>query len=171
MKKSLQKTYLSEFVYGGIDGIVTTFAVISGVLGASLQVSVVLILGFANLFADGFSMAVSDYLSSKSENEVNNIPEKVQQGPLKSAIATFLAFVTMGFIPLIPFVLSVFFTLPVTTFLLSAIATAIAFILVGYSKARVADKSVLRAILETLLIGGAAAIIAFGIGYALQNVA
>ena len=71
MKKgSFKRKYLPEFVYGGIDGSVTTFAVVSAVMGASLSSSIVLILGFANLFADGFSMAVSDYLSVKSENDL-----------------------------------------------------------------------------------------------------
>jgi hypothetical protein len=49
--------YLGDLVYGGLDGIVTTFAVVSGVAGADLGANVVLILGLANLFADGFSMA------------------------------------------------------------------------------------------------------------------
>ncbi len=61
--------WLPDFVYGGIDGAVTTFAVVAGVEGASLSVSVILILGFANLFADGFSMATGKYLSDKSEQE------------------------------------------------------------------------------------------------------
>lgn len=61
--------YIKSMVYGGLDGIITTFAVVSGVVGASLPLSVVIILGFSNLIADGFSMAVGDYLSSKSENE------------------------------------------------------------------------------------------------------
>lgn len=61
--------YLGEFVYGGIDGIVTTFAVVAGSAGAGLDASVVIILGFANLFADGFSMGVASYLSTKSEKE------------------------------------------------------------------------------------------------------
>jgi len=61
LKKSVERKYLSEFVYGGTDGAVTTFAVVAGVMGASLSSAIVLILGFANLFADGFSMAVSDY--------------------------------------------------------------------------------------------------------------
>jgi hypothetical protein len=59
--------YLGDFVYGGLDGIITTFAVVSGVAGASLGTSVVLILGMANLLADGFSMATGAYLSTKSE--------------------------------------------------------------------------------------------------------
>ncbi len=61
--------YLGEFVYGGIDGSVTTFAVVAGSAGAGLDSSVILILGFANLFADGFSMSVGAYLSAKSERE------------------------------------------------------------------------------------------------------
>ena len=63
------RTYLAEFVYGGIDGSVTTFAVVAGAAGAELSSAIVLILGFANLFADGFSMSVGAYLSNKSEAE------------------------------------------------------------------------------------------------------
>ena len=58
-------------MYGGLDGIITTFAVVAGVAGASLSSGVVLILGFANLIADGLSMAIGDYLSTKAENEYN----------------------------------------------------------------------------------------------------
>lgn len=61
--------YLGEFVYGGIDGSVTTFAVVAGSVGAGLDSAVIIILGFANLLADGFAMSVGAYLSSKSEEE------------------------------------------------------------------------------------------------------
>lgn len=61
--------YLGDLVYGGLDGIITTFAVVSGVAGADLGVGVILILGLANLLADGFSMATGAYLSTKSEQE------------------------------------------------------------------------------------------------------
>lgn len=61
--------YLGEFVYGGIDGSVTTFAVVAGAAGAELGASIVIILGFANLFADGFSMSIGSYLSTKSERD------------------------------------------------------------------------------------------------------
>lgn len=61
--------YLGDLVYGGLDGVVTTFAVVSGVVGASLGSNVILILGLANLLADGFSMASGAYLSTKSERE------------------------------------------------------------------------------------------------------
>lgn len=83
--------YLPEFVYGGIDGSVTTFAIVAGSVGADLDASVVLILGFANLFADGFSMSVGAYLAAKSEKqnfekhkaieywEIENMPETERQ--------------------------------------------------------------------------------------------
>lgn len=63
------KWSLVDFVYGATDGAVTTFAVVAGVIGASLSPSIVLILGFANLLADGFSMAVGNYLAAKTRRE------------------------------------------------------------------------------------------------------
>ena len=60
---------LKDVVYAAADGIITTFAVAAGVWGGGLPALVVLILGFANLFADGFSMAASNYLGSKSEKD------------------------------------------------------------------------------------------------------
>ena len=81
------QAYLGEFVYGGIDGSVTTFAVVAGAVGAGLESSIIIILGFANLLADGFAMSVGAYLSTKSERdnyqkhkkveywEVENLPE------------------------------------------------------------------------------------------------
>ncbi len=88
--KSLQE-YLREFVYGGIDGAVTTFAVVAGAVGADLGPEIIIILGFANLFADGLSMSIGAFLSSKSEQEnydkhksieyweVDNLPEKERE--------------------------------------------------------------------------------------------
>lgn len=64
-----QGQYIKSMIYGGLDGIITTFAVVAGVAGASLSAGVVLILGFANLIADGLSMAIGDYLSTKAEQE------------------------------------------------------------------------------------------------------
>jgi len=65
----IKHSYLRDWIYGGIDGTITTFAVVSGVAGAELAATVVLILGFANLLADGFSMAASDYLGTRAEQE------------------------------------------------------------------------------------------------------
>jgi VIT1/CCC1 family predicted Fe2+/Mn2+ transporter len=62
-------SYLRDWVYGGIDGAVTTFAIVAGVVGAQLSNRVVLILGIANLVADGFSMAASNYSGTKTEHE------------------------------------------------------------------------------------------------------
>ncbi|HLC42673.1 MAG TPA: VIT1/CCC1 transporter family protein [Methylomirabilota bacterium] len=62
-------SYLRDWVYGGIDGAVTTFAVVSGVVGAQLSSRVILILGAANLIADGFSMAASNFLGTKAERD------------------------------------------------------------------------------------------------------
>jgi vacuolar iron transporter family protein len=63
------KDYIAEFVYGGIDGAITTFAVVAGATGAGLSTSVVIILGVANLIADGFSMSVGNYFSSKAQKD------------------------------------------------------------------------------------------------------
>ena len=63
------KFSIENFVFGAIDGTVTTFAVVAGAIGASLSPSVVLILGFANLLADGFSMSIGNYLATKTRHE------------------------------------------------------------------------------------------------------
>ncbi|HCO60733.1 MAG TPA: hypothetical protein DIT58_11150 [Porticoccaceae bacterium] len=62
--------YLKDFVYGAVDGAVTTFAIVAGVAGAGLSAGVIIVLGFANLLADGFSMAVSNYLGTRAENQL-----------------------------------------------------------------------------------------------------
>ena len=70
--------YLRDWIYGGIDGAVTTFAVVSGVVGAELSVTVIVILGFANLFADGFSMAASNFSGTRAEQEELEQTEAVE---------------------------------------------------------------------------------------------
>lgn len=65
--------YIKNLIYGGLDGIITTFAVVAGVAGASLNGGIVLIMGFANLIADGLSMAIGDYLSTKAEIEYQQL--------------------------------------------------------------------------------------------------
>ena len=61
--------YLRDWIYGGIDGSVTTFAVVTGVVGAHLSPAIIVIMGFANLFADGFSMAASNFLGTRAEHD------------------------------------------------------------------------------------------------------
>jgi vacuolar iron transporter family protein len=69
LEKGPKVSYLRDWVYGGIDGTVTTFAIMAGVVGASLSAGVVIILGVANLLADGFSMAAANYTGTKAEHD------------------------------------------------------------------------------------------------------
>jgi len=161
---------LPEFVYGSIDGTVTTFAVVAGAVGAGFSSVVILILGFANLFADGFSMAVSNFMSKKSERDLNRKHFDGRKTPLKSAFVTFVSFVVVGFIPLLFFVLALFNpVLLENAFLYSAILTGVAFLFVGAVKGVVVNKYKIRSALETLLVGGIASGIAFLVGHFLRN--
>lgn len=167
-RKSIERKYLPEFVYGGIDGAVTTFAVVSGVMGASLSSSIVLILGFANLFADGFSMAVSNYLSTKSENDL----EKHKHNARKTALATFVSFMIIGLIPLISFILASATKseyLITNQFTYSIILTAFALLIVGWQKGKITGRNRFTSSLQTLFIGGTAAVVAFLVGFFVKS--
>lgn len=169
------KKYLPEFVYGSTDGTITTFAVVAGSLGASLSSTIVLILGFANLFADGFSMAVSNYLSTKSERELltkhKHKHQHKQKNPKKTAIATFTAFVIMGLIPLIPFVIApISQTINNNKFAFSIVLTGVTFLIIGCIKGKITEKGCKKSALETLIIGSLAALIAFLVGYVLRQI-
>jgi len=172
-KKKVEREYVPEFVYGALDGAITTFAIVSGAIGASLSSAIVLILGFANLFADGFSMAISNYLSTKSQNDLltkHKHPHFHIRNPKKTALATFAAFVIIGFIPLLSFVLSLFIpALQESQFTYSILLTAVAFLIIGYNKARITEKGKARSCLETLVVGGIAALIAYGVGFFLRG--
>lgn len=166
MKESIAKKYIAEFVYGATDGTVTTFAIVSGVVGAALSPAVILLLGLSNVLADGFSMAASNFLSKKAEGVTENSVH-----PLKSATATFSAFVVVGMVPLLPFIASIF--VPMTTadqFTYSILATAAAFLVSGYLRGKVTGENVYLAAFETLLIGGVAASIAYYVGFALKGI-
>lgn len=161
--------YLPDLVFGAMDGSITTFAVVSGVIGAGLGPHIILILGFANLFADGFSMAVANYLSKKSESDLGTI---LRVDPIKSGIATFVAFVLVGFIPLFSFVLAALTNINwilENQFNLAIILTAISFLLVGYFKGEVVGEFRVKSAFQTLAIGGIAAIIAYLIGYLVKG--
>ena len=232
IKKRLEdgprESFLKDFIYGAIDGTITTFAIVSGVYGAQLSSGVIIILGLANLIADGFSMGISNYLGTKSENElisnarkeelnhimhypegekeeirqifskkgftgselenaVNIITSDItrwietmmqdelgyslnQKSPLKSGAATFFAFVLVGFIPLLSFIVNWLFPGSVSNpFLLSSVLTCIGFFLIGAFKTKFVGKKWYFNGFETLLIGGAAALLAFIIGRGLRN--
>ena len=70
LSAATRHSYLGDFVLGAVDGTVTTFAIVAGVVGAAQPNAVALVLGIANLLADGFSMAVGNYLSTKSERQI-----------------------------------------------------------------------------------------------------
>lgn len=159
---------LPEFVYGSIDGVVTTFAVVAGAVGAGLSSAIILILGFANLFADGFSMAVSNYMSKKSEIEITSKRE-TKKTPMKSAVITFISFVAIGFIPLLFFVLALFSqSFLDKAFLYSSILTALAFLFIGAVKGIVVNKHKFYSAIETLIIGAVASVIAYAVGHFLR---
>src|SRR3989304_6689533 len=83
-------SYLGDTVFAASDGIVTTFAIVAGAVGASLDSGIVVILGFANLFADGFSMSAGNYLGVKSETEYEQSKgqSKEKKSPIKHGLVT-----------------------------------------------------------------------------------
>lgn len=208
---------LRDLVYGGIDGSVTTFAIVAGVAGAGLSPFVIVALGLANVLADGFSMAAGNYSGTKAEQDnisrIRAIEERhirdnpdgerrevreilVQKGlrgqvledatdaitqdrenwvrlmlegeyglggvdphPLRPALATFAAFLVAGLIPLLPFIFGMD-----QAFALSAFMTMGVFFAIGALKSHWSLAPWWRSGGETLLIGGIAAAIAYGVG-------
>ena len=150
--------HLPDLVYGANDGIITTFAVVSGVAGASLSDRVILILGFANLVADGFSMGASNYLARRSNAE-RALAER--RDALRHGLATILAFVTAGMIPLAAYLA------PVATD--SRFPTAMglaggALFVVGASRTCVTKAGLMRSGLEMLFVGALAGAVAYAVG-------
>jgi VIT1/CCC1 family predicted Fe2+/Mn2+ transporter len=216
-----------DFVYGAVDGTVTTFAVVSGVAGAGLDISVIVILGLANVLADGFSMAASNYLGTQAEaqrhararrqerHHIEHVPdgerEEIRQifaakgfegeelesvvrvitadverwvetmvreehgipsvppAPLRAAWITFIAFFAVGLVPLLPFLLVEMGVSIETPYLWSALGTAAAFFSVGAAKGRFVEHPAIVSGFETLLLGGAAASLAYGVGHLLRG--
>jgi VIT1/CCC1 family predicted Fe2+/Mn2+ transporter len=176
MLKTIENN-LREFVYGGMDGAVTTFAVVTGAAGANLSVNIILILGFANVLADGFSMAVGSYLSEKSEQDLSvhkgDSTRDDHESPIKASVATFLSFVLVGFIPLSVYTLDFIFKLGLSTndaLVYSVLLTLSAFALIGLLRARITKISKSRAVMESLGLGLAAEVISFVVGNLLERI-
>jgi len=165
--------YLSEFVYGGIDGAVTTFAVVAGATGAGFDLNIILVLGFANLIADGFSMSVGSYLSKKSEIELmqkRRESTKDQPSPVINGVTTYLSFILFGLVPLLAYSVDFIFDLNSDNlFPISILLTATAFSAIGFLKSRVAKTPVVRAVSETVALGLIAATLAFVLGDFLEG--
>jgi VIT1/CCC1 family predicted Fe2+/Mn2+ transporter len=155
--------YVRELIYGANDGLITTFAVVAGVAGGGLPLRVVLIMGAANLFADGVSMAAGNYLSIRSHEavlEAQELPEE-ETFPFRHATATFLAFVGAGTVPLVPYMLP---PLPVDRLVSSVALTLLAMFAVGASRAAIARTRWWAAGFEMLALGAIVAALAYGSG-------
>lgn len=155
--------YIRELIYGANDGIITTFAVVAGVAGGGLSLQVVLIIGAANLLADGLSMAVGNYLSIRSHEsvlETQGLPEE-EAYPTRHAIATFLAFVIAGAVPLLPYLPP---SLPFERFALSIALTLGAMFVIGALRALIANVRWWKAGAEMLGLGAVVAFLAYASG-------
>jgi VIT1/CCC1 family predicted Fe2+/Mn2+ transporter len=151
--------YFPDLVYGANDGIITTFAVVSGVVGADLSERIILILGFANLVADGFSMGASNFLSRRSYAEAAeraDPPEATRHGA-----ATMVAFLTAGTVPLVAYVAP----LPDEyRFAIAIVLTLATLFAVGATRSLVTRLGWARSGFEMLVVGALAAAVAYGIG-------
>jgi vacuolar iron transporter family protein len=152
---------LKDMVYGANDGLITTFAVVAGVEGGALTHRAVLVVGFANLVADGLSMGAGNYLSIRSQEQVRralSLPEE-EASPARHGLATFLAFAVAGVIPLFAYVLP---AVPMSARMMTAtVATFAALFGVGALRSTVTDEPALSGGLEMLALG----VIVAGVAY------
>ncbi len=155
--------YIRDVVYGANDGLITTFAVVAGVTGGELSPRAVLIVGAANLFADGLSMGVGNYLSIRSNESARaaqDLPEE-EANPARHGLATFLAFFAAGSIPLLPYVLPLVHARSLAA---SIVLTFGALFVVGSLRALVTIDRWWSAGLEMLGLGVVVAVAAYGSG-------
>lgn len=162
--------YIRDIVYGANDGIITTFAVVSGVAGGQLSQLAVLVVGAANLAADGISMGVGNYLSIRADErarEAEGLPE-LERYPWKHGLATLVAFVVAGAVPLAPYLFSGTASQQLA---LSVAFTFMALFALGASRALVTRDRWFRTGLETLALGTIVAVVAYGAGHLVASVA
>jgi VIT1/CCC1 family predicted Fe2+/Mn2+ transporter len=159
--REIARHYIGDLIYGANDGIITTFAVVAGVTGGALSTRAVLIVGVANLFADGLSMGVGNYLSIRSHEgarAADGLPEQ-EASPARHGIATFTAFAVAGTMPLLPYALPV----PHRA-LLSVLMTFTALFIVGALRSLVTVDRWWWAGVEMLALGAVVAAAAYGSG-------
>ncbi|HLC39655.1 MAG TPA: VIT1/CCC1 transporter family protein [archaeon] len=152
---------LRDFVYGFHDGMVTTLAAIVAITVAGLDNKIIILVGFANMIADGISMSLGGYLASKSQEEYDKkIHLRFYLHPEKIALVTFLSFVFAAFIPMIPY-----FFLPAHSALPYSIGVSVvSFFVVGSLRTFYTKKNWLVAGVEMLAVGLAAVIVAYIVG-------
>lgn len=153
------RKYLPDIVFGANDGVITTFAVVAGVVGAGMSTTVILILGFANLLADGFSMGASNVLSRRSETVNGTLPTLLSV--TRHGVATFIGFITAGLVPLLAYFIPWFETARFASAIVLALLTLFA---VGAGRSYFTARNWLVSGLEMLFIGGIAGAFAFGAG-------
>ena len=134
--------FKSEIVYGGVDGLITTFAIIAGSVGANFSNKVIIVLGIASIIVDGFSMGISSFLAEKIKDQ--------RKHPLIVGISTFLAFIFIGCLPLIPFIFEINYA-----FIISTIILLIILFILGYLKGDIKNAA------ETVLVGGIGVFISY----------
>lgn len=167
---AVARHYIRDLVYGANDGIITTFAVVAGVTGGSLSHLAVLVVGAANLAADGVAMGVGNLVAIRAHESAltaDGRPEE-ETYPWKHGVATLVAFVAAGIVPLLPYMLPV---AEGRRLAWSVLLTMASLFSVGVARAAVTRDRWWRTGLEMLLLGGVVAIAAFGAGALVASIA
>jgi VIT1/CCC1 family predicted Fe2+/Mn2+ transporter len=155
--------YIRDLVYGANDGIITTFAVVAGVTGGALSNKAVLVVGVANLVADGLSMGVGNYLGIRSDESARRaraLPE-AEAEPVRHGVATFAAFVVAGAVPLLSYIVP---EPGMDRFALACVLTLAALFGVGAARSAATEDGWLASGLEMLGLGVVVAAAAYGCG-------
>ena len=155
--------YIRDLVYGATDGVITTFAVVAGVTGGTLSPVAVLVLGVANLLADGLSMGVGNYLGIRSDERVREAQQLPEQEafPIRHGLATFASFVIAGALPLVPYVFS---DADANRFVLSTVLSLAVLFTIGAARARVGTGTWWANGLEMLGLGAIVGAVAYYAG-------
>jgi VIT1/CCC1 family predicted Fe2+/Mn2+ transporter len=160
---AVARHYVQDLVYGANDGIITTFAVVAGVAGGALTPAAVLIVGAANLAADGLSMGVGNYLAIRAREsalEAQSLPEE-EASPARHGFATFAAFVVAGAVPLAPYVVQLS---AADRWRISVVLTLSALFGVGAARTLVTAGRWWKVGLEVLALGALVGAAAYGAG-------